>query len=227
MPADLAQQIKDLLGLGAPPAVRHCPVCGHKGPFRPFGGRRDARCPSCRTLERHRFLKLVTEREPVIRGRLLHFAPEAAVAGFLRADAEEYVSADLMAAADLKLNIEALDLPDRAFDTILCSHVLEHVDDAKALAELYRVLNPGGVAILAVPLVDGWEETYEDPSIRSPAERRLHFGQHDHVRIYGRDFRARVRAAGFTLEERTALGPDCVRHALIRGDKIFLATRPA
>lgn len=47
-----------------------------------------------------------------------------------------------------------LNLPfvNAAFDVVLCSHVIEHVPDlAPALAELCRVLRPGGLAIVGVP----------------------------------------------------------------------------
>lgn len=46
------------------------------------------------------------------------------------------------------------DLPfeDGYFDSCLCSEVLEHIeDDAKAVAELSRVLKPGGLLIVSVP----------------------------------------------------------------------------
>ena len=50
----------------------------------------------------------------------------------------DYVSADLEpGAAMLTLDLERLDLPDAAFDWILCLHVLEHVaDDRAAMGEL-------------------------------------------------------------------------------------------
>jgi ubiquinone/menaquinone biosynthesis C-methylase UbiE len=42
---------------------------------------------------------------------------------------------------------------DNFFDVIICNHVLEHVkDDQKAMSELFRVLNPKGIAILQVPI---------------------------------------------------------------------------
>ena len=45
-----------------------------------------------------------------------------------------------------------------SFDAVFTSHCLEHLhwDDAeKALSEFYRVLNPGGVAIVMVPDLTG------------------------------------------------------------------------
>ena len=49
---------------------------------------------------------------------------------------------------------DALNLPFPAacFDRVICSEVLEHVNDpGQALAELVRVLKPGGLAALSVP----------------------------------------------------------------------------
>jgi len=49
---------------------------------------------------------------------------------------------------------DVCDLPfaDREFDLVLATDVIEHVDDdVKALQEVYRVLAPGGTAIISVP----------------------------------------------------------------------------
>lgn len=49
-------------------------------------------------------------------------------------------------------DLERLSLPDDAFDAAVCAEVLEHLDDdAAALAELARVLRPGGLLIVTVP----------------------------------------------------------------------------
>ena len=122
-------------------------------------------------------------------------------------------------------NIEALYFNDHSFDLILCSHVLEHVDDKLAFAEMWRILRPGGTAIILVPVCWGWPTTYENPAITRPEDRAIHFGQRDHVRIYGADIRDRIKAAGFTLEEYTAQEPGVSMHRLVRGDKVFTARK--
>ena len=49
-------------------------------------------------------------------------------------------------------NVYAIPIKDGAADLVICSEVVEHLtDDARALAELHRVLAPGGVLILATP----------------------------------------------------------------------------
>ena len=72
----------------------------------------------------------------------------------------------------------ALPFADAAFDTVLLTQVLEHVDDVEAAtAELVRVLRPGGHAIVTVPYLyptheapyDFWRFTHY--GLRSLLER--------------------------------------------------------
>lgn len=52
----------------------------------------------------------------------------------------------------VKADICNLDFPDNTFNKIVCTEVLEHIDDdEKAVQELYRVLKPGGVLAATVP----------------------------------------------------------------------------
>ena len=210
---------------------RTCSVCGYRGRFRAAGKPRriDARCPQCGSAERYRLLALWLEREGgFLRGAsTLHFAPEAGLAALLKTRVGAYRSADIAPGrADLVLNIEAIDAPDGSYDCVVCSHVLEHVDDKKALPEIYRVLKPGGVALIMLPLVEGWAKTYENEKVTTPEERKRHFGQSDHVRFYGADVRDRIRAAGFQLDEFTAEGEDVLTYGLQRGEKVFIARKP-
>jgi SAM-dependent methyltransferase len=209
---------------------RKCPGCGYTGFFRAFGNppRWDAQCPFCGSLERHRHLALILKQTDLIRkgSDILHFAPEHCVIKLLRPLAGRHVTADLYEpGADLALDIESIDLADASFDIIVCSHILEHVDDKKALLELRRVLKHDGKLIALVPIVGGCDVTYEDPTIIEPKERDLHFRQHDHVRLYGADFRDRLAAAGFTFKELTAFGREAIEYGLLMGDKIFVCTK--
>ena len=103
-------------------------------------------------------------------------------------------------------DITNLPVADCSYDLIVCTHVLEHiVDDNKAIFELFRILRQGGSALIQVPLNSFSEYTNEDPAITSPIERARHFGQFDHVRLYGRDIIERLRKPGFNVETRNLM----------------------
>jgi len=189
----------------------------------------DARCRRCGSLERHRLEAMWFRLNPsaIEHKNVLHFAPESVISEMLRPKSRGYIGADLDGQrADTALNMESIALDDGSMDLIVCNHVLEHVDDAKALREFYRVLTPGGIVLLTFPIIEGWSKTYENPIVRKAKDRTLHFGQYDHVRYYGHDVRDRIRSAGFELTEFTAEEPDVTRLALSRGEKIFIATKP-
>ena len=69
------------------------------------------------------------------------------------------------------------------------------------MRELYRVLKPGGMAILQIPQELDRTVTFEDNTITDRAERAKIFGQYDHVRVYGRDYFDTLRSFGFRVDE--------------------------
>jgi predicted SAM-dependent methyltransferase len=211
-------------------AARDCPVCGYRGRFKTMGHppRYDAGCPQCGCLERHRLFHLAVKRLHLLtRGQsVLHFAPEAIIGDIIRQYEVAYQTADITSGrASLVLDIEKISMPDCSVDVVIANHVLEHVNDVVALAELHRILRPGGRLLASVPLIEGWETTYENPKIVACVDRDAHFGQSDHVRYYGRDFRNRVMAAGFVLQEFSCDGAESVRYSLCRGERIFIGTK--
>ena len=152
---------------------RECTVCGFKGRFLAFdnpinlGLNIDLRCPRCRGLERHRLIALCDREKNLFEGKeLLHFAPEPGMRSYiLERKPKRYVTCDYAPdIADLRINIEKIDIADNAFDVVYCSHVLEHVDDSRAIPELYRIVRPGGVVLIMVPLIEGWDRTFIDAS---------------------------------------------------------------
>jgi SAM-dependent methyltransferase len=216
-----------------------CPCCDEQFPrFLPYGlrARPGAKCPRCGAKKRHRLLWLfLRDRTNFFTDRLrvLHFAPERCFKAFASLPNLDYVTADFHPGrAMLAIDITAIALPTGSFDAILCSHVLEHVpDDRRAMRELFRMLKPRGWAAVMVPLERGRAETFEDPRIVSPEEREQVFGHHDHVRIYGQDFKRRLESTGFAVRvHRYAkeLGPEAVkRHSLPRKDDIYLCIKPS
>jgi len=209
---------------------KHCPVCRRpSGHFRPFGraGRRNAVCPVCGSLERHRFLWLHLERTLGLPGRrlsVLHVAPEPCIrARLAAAPGLRYTGVDLYRPdTPRRMDVTRLTLPDRTVDLVICSHVLEHVeDDRAALAEFARVLRPGGRAVILVPL-DLGRPTVEDRRARTAAARLAAFGHPYHVRICGADYGARIVEAGFAVRRVDAAALPAHRRRYFRLNKASL-----
>jgi SAM-dependent methyltransferase len=192
--------------------LRHqCSVCGwHFRDFRPLAVNPNfsEMCIRCGSVARHRFIWLYLKSETNLFAdplKVLHFAAEGCFRRHLsRLPNLDYTTADV--AGGYTPGMEILDLqnirkPDCTYDVVLCIHVLEHVeDDAKAMREIYRILKPGGWAILNPHMDLSLEKTREDPTVTSPEERKRQFNQEDHYRVYGRDLKERLGKAGFDLE---------------------------
>ncbi len=230
-----------------PPGIRrglfagrnyYCPICDSGiNRFMVIHRAHHLWCPVCSSLQRHRLLWLLFEKEGWLdiplgnQLQLLHFAPELCLERILRqTPGVNYLSADLHNhRAMIKADISALQFNDDSFDLIICSHVLEHVpDDHKAIGELRRILNPGGKAIILVP-IEG-DNTDEDLSITDPVEREQRFGQLDHVRSYGKDFTKRLEKVGFSVQTKdvTSLGinnHDIKRFGLEANDIVFICMK--
>lgn len=188
-----------------------CTICGSTySSFFPYLNRANAQCPSCGSLERTRLIYYFIRENKLIKPgtKMLHIAPEQCLYDVFKQQlGSDYLPADKFEegysypADTLNMDITAITLKEGSVDVVMAIHVLEHVqDDAKALREIYRVLRKGGVAILQVPFDADRGVTYEDETISTPADRKMHFGQTDHVRIYGRDYINRFIAPGFSIE---------------------------
>ena len=162
-------------------------------------------CPGCGSSERHRLQYLyLRDRLNIADQRdisLLDVAPD----NFLQEKIFFklplfYISIDISASRrpNCITDLTRLAFRDCQFDAIICSHVLEHIrDDQGAMRELFRVLKPGGWALLQVPI---WAETtVEDPDAPESEYVNL-YGHSGHVRRYGMDYADRLRKAGFVVE---------------------------
>lgn len=189
-----------------------CPISGKTyRKFLPYGrvSRPNALCPDSLSLERHRLMWLyLKERtnffsDPL---KVLHIAPEHCFLDkFEKMQNLDYISADIESPlAKIKMDVHEIPFPPNTFDVVFCNHVMEHVEnDIQALKEIYRVMKPGGWAIIQSPIDPDRETTFEDPSIASPEERERVHGQSDHVRTYGKDYAERLKKGGFNVTEDT------------------------
>jgi SAM-dependent methyltransferase len=207
--------------------------------FLPYGrinSRENALCPGSLSLERHRLLWLYLNQKTdffVKKQRMLHIAPEQCFIDLFRKQANlDYTTADLFSPlADIKMDIHEIPFDENVFDVVFCNHVMEHVeDDHQCMKEVYRILKPGGFAIMQVPSNYDRDVTYEDKSITDPKEREKHFGQDDHLREYGRDYGMILQKAGFKVKEDHFLfdelkEADRIRFALPEKEIIYYCTK--
>lgn len=209
------------------------------------GKRKHAICPGCASNDRDRLLHFVLTNNKL--GLLpayaiLHIAPEPALADWLsefqRKNKSDYIKGvkyheGFFYGNDIELiDLLSLKYSDEQFDLLICNHVLEHIsEDRVAMKEIFRVLKPGGNAILQVPWSPLLDVTFEDETKQSPAEREEFFGQFDHVRVYGKDYPDRLRSVGFDLRILTTktleISDQLIsKHGLNAKEVVFIASKP-
>lgn len=188
-------------------------------------------CPRCKSGARHRLIRwfLENERPDLLEGaRMLHFAPERSLGAWLRCvGGLRYETADLCArGVDHHLDITRAIVSGDAFDLVMANHILEHIpDDRAALANIFRMVRPGGLALITVPVRSGELPTDEEP-IADPAERKRRYGSEDHVRHYGRDLTNRMTEAGFETVTWSPPASAPVKELAMGGELLFLGTKP-
>ena len=208
--------------------------------FLPYGYLRvrpNVLSPSTYSLERHRLLWLFLKNDTDFftnTKKVLHFAPEQAFyKRFKKMKNLDYTTTDLNSPiADVKADICRLPFTSNSFDFILCNHVLEHIpDDQKAIQELFRVMKPGGMGILQIPLDINRKTTFEDNSIKDAKQRAKIFGQYDHVRIYGLDYFDRLESCGFKVKKvdftKTLSEDEISKYCLNKDELIPVVYKPS
>ncbi len=226
-----------------------CPIC--KSQFRIFATygvaqRENAMCHQCGSMERHRLLFIYLKEKTKIlltqqkSFRLLHFAPEKCFSDiFSKMSNIEYIPCDLEPekykynghSKIKKVDITNIPLEDNSIDFILCNHVLEHIpNDKLAMQELYRVLIFEGSGIFQVPIDYQLQTTYEDSSITTPLGRENAFGQNDHFRKYGCDYKNKLEQIGFDVKEEDFINSfskkDKFKYGLLNGELIYFCRKP-
>ena len=202
--------------------VVSCNVCGWGGnrfdAIATIGYvRRNARCPSCGSMERHRAMIEVLKNDPYLRPGmwLLDVGGIDPFRKVIEDRGINYVSLSLGDPAMVCMDVQRLGFADESFDFILDSHVLEYVSDyRRAMDELWRVLRGGGRMLLTEAYVRGQADTIEFGA-PNPAATFM-------VRHFGDDLVGFLRAAGFEV--------DCWDHTGrndARGDYFFMCEKTA
>lgn len=105
-------------------------------------------------------------------------------------------------------DIQRIDAPDNAFDVVVCSEVLEHLDEPdRGAKELFRVLKPGAKAIISMPnmgcLFGLLQWVYRGSGLRSALGKPpLDIFQVQHSRYWFGNIMALLRRNGFAIDAR-------------------------
>ena len=198
---------------------------------------RNGGCVNCDSVDRDRLLYAYFKHEVYLlqdhlNTSILHLAPEWRLSEeFLKFKYSKYVCTDKFMPGynyplhTIDMDIMDIKFPDNSFDWVICNHVLEHIpNDIGAMKELYRVLKPNGKAVLQVPFSNLLEKTYENPEVITDAQRIEHYGQFDHVRIYGHDYITRLESVGFKFE-RLNISDKYKHYGLIPQEDLFICTK--
>lgn len=192
-------------------------------------------CPRCGATDRDRLLALALPARLAKAQSLLDIAPSPPLSEHIRRRYQglAYRTADLyLRGVDDRVDVESMGIYEEArFDAVLCSHVLEHVnDDRRALRELLRVTRPGGCVLVLAPIDLSLTDTLEGLSAPASRDRWRHYGQGDHVRMYSHNgLLERLKLAGFGVQVLAAadLEPTKLYQAGISlTAALFVATRP-
>jgi SAM-dependent methyltransferase len=184
--------------------MKYCIICKEARLFSSGpNGRANATCQNCESLERHRALFIMNEviaghlQKNNVLGKVIEVAPSKVSKSVFAYFADRYQSFDSDPAADGRecdfvADICSIPLADNSVSLFVALHVLEHVtQDQLAMKEISRVLAPGGLCILQVPLAEYPAVTQEELILED--EIRIEkYGQIDHVRLYGEDILERL-----------------------------------
>jgi hypothetical protein len=218
-----------------------CPCCKSTfSEFAPFGDnrRKNAWCPNCESLERHRLLWMYFENKTNLfdkKLKVLHVAPEAVFFNWFKKQKNiDYYPVDIFPHLYPKgttyLDILNYEIPDNSFDVIICNHVFQYIeDDKKAMKNLYNIMKEGGWGIMQVPINTTATLTYEDNTITDPLEREKAFGLKEHVRYYSYDYADKLREASFTVNvDDFSTGftdEEIYKYGFWKGDSIYYCTK--
>jgi SAM-dependent methyltransferase len=129
---------------------------------------------------------------------------------------DSYTKTDITPHSNVELVCTAYDIPmpDSSYDSVVCTQVYEHLaDPVMAAREMYRVLKPGGFAVVTVPQMN-----------------EIHEAPHDYYRYTKFGLGALFSGAGFEIVEMLQRGGHYATLAqmkIVRWNEVFnLYDRP-
>jgi predicted SAM-dependent methyltransferase len=174
------------------------------------------RCFYCQANDRERHLFMFFDKinlwDKIKGSRILHFAPEKNLSvKICQLSPLEYIKGDLHPKDGTIKKIDAtqIEFANEIFNFIICNHVLEHIPDyLQAIKEIYRLLKPGGIAILQTPYSKFLKQNFEEQNINTDQLRYYFYGQSNHVRLFSeKHFFNDLKKVGFNLN--IVLNKDC------------------
>jgi len=208
-----------------------CELCGWHG--RTFF---DGKCPKCNALPRTRLVPFSLRYFELWNDglRILHIAPNVIEYHYIKAninDISNYDRLNIRAVKHINIvqDLTKTDLKSNHYDLAIAWHVLEHIpEDHMAIAEVYRLLKPGGHFLVSVPIYPtGNLKTFEDSEIDYKDYGKIH-GHFDHCRSCGLNYYKRFEAVGFgtqTLEVKTLNSADVARFGLRTDHVVWCFTK--
>lgn len=181
----------------------NCPICGGNI-FETYDSSIPRKCSSCKSVERSRTIpNLLNENIHIdfAKTKILHISPTIPERLFFKNMGANTVSVDIRPECKTDIVADICNMPDissESFDLVFANCVLNHVyDDEKALAEISRVLCPGGMALMFVISSKtlktteskdptGWygKENYEKYKVGT----FRYYGETDFIKQLGRHF---------------------------------------
>lgn len=188
-----------------------CEICHWKG-SKFFNGH----CPRCNSLPRTRLIPFALRHFELSNNqpKILHVAPNVNEYHYIKQHVTFLSQYDRLNIRPVKhinvvQDLTHTNLDSDQYDLAIAWHVLEHIpQDVKAIAEVYRLLKPGGSFLVSVPIYPiGNQATFEDSEIPYADFEVVH-GHYDHCRSCGLDYYKRFETLGFRTQDLKVEGLD-------------------
>ena len=162
-------------------------------------------------IHRYYLQQFLQEFRPDVKGHCLEFQHDTYTTqfgGMAVTKVEVLHLDDSNASATLVADLtKSNNLPGNYFDCIICTHVLHVISELdKAVSELYRILKPGGVLLVAVPHISmcdpDWHEIWRfTPEGLSVVLAKVFGKANVLIRAYGNSLTAACEIRGLASDE--------------------------